>query len=382
MYNTTKMKGIALYKHLLPSLLFLVCTLLLISCGGDDHTEVENNITSPKELEPPQGAVFDYLLSENDFEVIPADKEKAIAYVEENVKAGKYSYILTNKQQFGPGYVQTINNPQKGQWLKTVFDCYKPKGKVNPNNVKGFLVISYHRGDSTLYYKSFDIYKLLRAQNKQFIEKWETVTAWYEVPNDIQQGDQLRIYHWNPEGGHVYLDNFKIEAWTTNPYKAPSNYILSHGIIEQNYENPATPGHTKEVAARGVGSIILSKNHAVFGEGYNQPLKTANAEAGDFIRITFSAFKHHLLHHHHNSAAMVVSVKDEKHFYKAIPINPRIWKNGKQVIKEWIKLELWVQIPPNVSPEDQLKVYPYNNTERPIYIDDLLIEVWKPNQTN
>ncbi len=365
-------------KKIVGYSLSLVVLFLFYACESENaNQEVEANITLPKELVAPKGAFFDYLLFENGFDHIP-EGDNPDEYTEEIRRSGKYSFALSNEREFSPSYSNSIEQSMKGKWLKISFDCFKEKTDVDPKERKTYLVLSCQESatDSMLHYAQFSLYELLRAENKQFVEKWENLTVWYPLPDDLKLGDKLKIYHWNPKGGNIYLDNYKIEVWATQSPKAPANYYLSHGIAEQNYESPSN-GHTKETAARGIGSQVISAKNQ-FGTGYEGTLEASNIAKEDYVRIVFSALKHDKVVSDKKSASMVVVLRNEQFFYESYFINPRIREQGEQVSGKWVTLEQWVKIPPSVQPQDELKIYTFNPYEMPIYIDDLRVEVWKP----
>ncbi len=369
-------------QKLLSYFLIILAIMVAWACGSDNNSTVDENVTFPKELLAPEGARFSYLLFENDFNAVPKDGNPA-NYSNEYKKSetSGMSFGLTNKKEFGPGLFSVVT-PKKGQWNKVSFSCFKPSKVVtDPANTKGFAVISYQRGDSTLYYNSYPIKELLDAQNKQFIDKWEELTVWHKIPEDLQPGDRQKIYQWNPKGGVIYFDDFVVEVWTTEP-EVPNGVSLSHGIAEQNYETDEYPQiKTKETAVRGVQSCVLSgkDGSTKFGPGYTGTLAEANLQPGDFVKVSFSALKKHKLRVYMNSASMVVSLlRDGKQLlWEGMHIDPKIQQNGKQVMGTWVKMAMWQQIPADAQPTDMLKIYPWNTQPTPIYIDDLLVEVWK-----
>ena len=101
----------------LYGLLVLLLMSSLQSCNNKDNNAVEANITYPKELEPPQGAVFDYLLFERDYDVAPYG-ENPKDYTAEILHSGKYSLMLTSQRVYGPGYVGSVKPMRPKSWMK------------------------------------------------------------------------------------------------------------------------------------------------------------------------------------------------------------------------------------------------------------------------
>lgn len=374
--NGMKMKQISLY-------FFIVATLLIVQSCGSDYSAIDKNVTFPKEVVAPEGVRFDYLMYENDYNAVPRNANAANYNKKYQTDATSGMHFrLTNQKAFGPGVNAFVNKVRKGEWYHISFDCFKPSKAIRkPANIKGFVVVSFHRGDSTLHYTTFSINDLLESQNKQLVDKWENLSLWYEAPDNIEQGDRLKIYHWNPMGGDLYLDDFIVETWTTEPL-APEGLVLSHRVLEQNYEtSDLAPQTTKETAARGLFSCVLSSQAGKhqYGRGYDGTLAEVGAQAGDYIKVSFYALKKHKVRKYVGSASMVVSLGhgNEQRFWRGLPIDARLCKDGKQTYGQWINLEMWQVIPKNAKPTDRLKIYPWNKQPFPIYIDDLRVEVWK-----
>jgi hypothetical protein len=369
-------------KKILAYIFVMTANFIVSSCGGDTSA-VDQNVTFPQEVIAPEGVTFSYLMFENDYNAVPKDGNPAnyTADVRQSETSGM-SFALTNKKKFLPGVSAIIKAPKVGEWYKVSFACFKPSDVIkDPKKVKGFAIVSYHRGDSTLHYKTYPIDELLSRQNKQFVDKWQTLSVWHEVPSNIQAGDRLKIYHWNPQGGNIYFDDFIVEVWTTVP-TVPRDVALSHIVFEQNYETTDLKKQTtKETAARGLYSCILSgaPGKTEFGAGYKGTLAEANLEVGDYVKVSFAALKKHKVRRCTNTSNMVISLARDKQqlFWEGLPIDSRIRKGDKQAYGNWVNIEMWKQIPEEAKLTDFLKIYPWNKQVRPIYIDDLKVEVWK-----
>ncbi len=366
---------------------WLFVCLIVAACTPVNTEQVEQRISFPKEVTVPQGAVFDYLLFEQDFEHLPPTvankKENELAqkrYNNKYARKGKYAYQLSAPASYSLGYEGVADaNPKK--WLRVSCDFMQVGNPAYAQEDFSHLVVSYQdqAADSTIFYQQFVVQELLQQQNKQLVDKWENLAVWVQVPATVTTTTLLKIYCWNPSETPIYIDNLKAEYWTTQPAKAPSHYVKNHIVTEQNYEDATIAGHTKETAQRGVGSTMISKQHSLYAQGYTGTLEQANAVAGDYIHVTFAAFKHHHVALATPAATMVGVVQDESAYYVNQAIDPRIRDQSGQVNQQWTKQEMWFEIPQGTQPNHALKVYGYNPNDRPIYIDDLQIEVWKPS---
>lgn len=369
-------------KGSIVNLLVLISMALLWSCDAD-YSAINKNVTFPKAVAQPEGLRFDYLMYENDYNGVPKDGNPA-EYGNEYKRSeslGLY-FILTNKRAFSPGMDAVIKKEKKGTWYHISFACMKAsKLIVKPSDEKGVLVVSFERGDSTLDYRTYPIQELLEQQNKQLVDKWETLAVWYEVPKNLQKEDRVKIYVWNPSGGDLYIDDLAVETWTTEPL-APKGVAWSHTLTEQNYETSDLAGQTtKETAARGLFSCVLSSQEGKvqYGKGYTGTLGESKIQAGDYVKVSFAGLKKHYVRQIAKSANMVISLErnGEQLFWEGLEIDPRLRKGEGQAYGKWVNLEMWQKIPAGAQGSDLLKIYPWNNNWDPIYVDDLQIEVWR-----
>ncbi len=368
-------------KASIVNLLVLTSIALLWSCDSD-YSAINNNVTFPKAIAQPDGIRFDYLMYENDYNGIPTDGDPTEYGNEQKRSESSGLYFkLSNKRAFGPGINAVVQSEKKGEWYYISLACMKLSKGMNKPVDKGILVVSFERGDSMLDYNTFSIAELLKKENKQYIDKWETVSIWCQVPEGLQMGDKLKIYPWNPAGGDLYLDDFKVETWTTEPL-APEGIVLSHTVTEQNYETSDLAGQTtKETAARGLFSCVLSSQEgkAQYGKGYTGTLTEAKIQAGDYVKVAFAGLKKHHVRQVAKAANMVISLErnGEQLFWEGLEIDPRLRKEEGQVYGKWVNLEMWQKIPEDAQGSDVLKIYPWNNNWDPIYVDDVQIEVWR-----
>jgi hypothetical protein len=368
-------------KASIISLLIITSIALLWSCDSD-YSAINKNVTFPEAVVQPDGVRFDYLMYENDYNGVPEDGDPTeYGNEEKQSEASGLYFKLSNKRAFGPGVNAVVQSEKKGGWYYISFACMKPSKEMNKPADKGILVVSFERRDSMLDYRTFPISELLEQQNRQCVDKWETVSIWYKVPEGLKNGDELKIYPWNPTGGDLYLDDFIVETWTGEPL-APRDVVLSHTVTEQNYETSDLAAQTtKETAARGLYSCVLSSQEGKvqYGKGYTGTLAEANIQAGDYVKVSFAGLKKHHVRQATKAANMVISLERNgtQLFWEGLDVDPRLRKETGQVYGEWVNLEMWQKIPADARGSDLLKIYPWNNNWDPIYIDDLQIDVWR-----
>ncbi len=317
-------------KASIINVLVSISIALLWSCESD-YSAINKNVTFPKAVVQPDGVRFDYVMYDNDYNGIPTDGDpKEYGNEDKRSESSGLYFKLSNKRAFGPGINAIVQSEKKGEWYHISFACMKPSKGMNKPADKGILVLSFERGDSMLDYRTFPIAELLEQQNKQYIDKWETISVWSKVPEGLQNGDLLKIYPWNPAGGDLYLDDFIVETWTTEALE-PKGFVLSHAVTEQNYETSDLAGQTtKETAARGLFSCVLSnqKGMAQYGKGYTGTLAEAKIQAGDYVKVSFAGLKKHHVRQVANAANMVISLErnGEQLFWEGLEVDPRLKK--------------------------------------------------------
>lgn len=358
-----------------------------MACTTPSEELGKGNTRTAKTLPKPDPALeFDYLLYDNDYNGVPIDEDPThyTNKVLDSIQVGLV-YQLTNERAFAPGLYATVSPAKSPTWYHLTLRVLKLSKDVRkPLSAKGMIVFSWDRKDSTIHYSTYAINDLLKQQNRQMIDKWETVETWHQVPSDIQEGDLLKIYVWNPEGGTIYIDDLAVTAWS-KPAAVPLAISNENTrlLVDYNYEheNPSLT-ITNKYAHRGVYSNVVGNltNYSPYGKTYETTLGDQQLEAGDALRIRFAALKQDKLLRSDHVAFIVCSVERNgtNIYWKSMGINTRLWKHGQQLMQEWKVLEWWQVLPKDSRPTDVLKVYVWNNYGTLIYIDDLSIEVVKP----
>lgn len=351
-------------------------------CAGDQHNALDQAARTPLSPEPPTAATFSYLLYDNDFNAVPMDAspKRYVTTPLDSVQVGLV-YALDKEQAFSPGLHAQLPNITVPTWYHISLKVLQYSDDVEPALQRGFVVVSIERGDSIVEYQPYSIDKWLSRYQRHVVDKWEQLEFWHRLPA-VMAGDQIKIYLWNPEGGLLYLDDLKVEVWQVlPPYE--QTHQKSHRLAELNYEGDGWgPQKTQEQAYRGIGSALLYKGvgGVPYGSGYEQPLSAANIAAGDLIQIQFAALKQHGLRQADRTALMVCALNrnGESMDWKGWVIDPRLWRAGQQTVNEWHQLTWWIEVPDDWRPNDVLQIYPWNDTEQRVFLDDLTIYVWKP----
>jgi hypothetical protein len=372
---------------LLSGFLWSVIIFFALSSCNSDSSIHDKIVTSPVIAGNPENVRFDYILFQNDFDVIPADADPDEYPDDKNYSGNsKMSFRLSNKRKYSPGLNGIIKKNKKNEWYRISFYCFKPSESVSSSeNVKGEAVLSFQRGDSIINYQNFSIVDYLKKYNLHIVDNWEKLTFWYKVPDNIHSDDRLKIYIYNPYGGDILIDDFTLEVWTENPLK-PVGVELSENVFFQDYESPDLSSQTtKEIAFSGSFSSVISagSEHSQYGAGFESTLADADIIPGDYLRITFAALKKHKVKYYYKSAKLVISLErnQQQLLWEGFPVDPRIVNDGVQASGQWCDLEIWKQVPEDVQPTDLLKVYTWNTQTVPVYFDDLKIEVWRKVMT-
>ncbi len=367
--------------------------LLLIGClcfclTACDYSYKRNygpeDISSKPAEGPGASFKFDYLLYENDYNGVPLDDDPAY-YTNEILDSALIglAYKLTNDRAFAPGVFAIVAPSREKTWYHVSFRALKlSKDMEEPLSARGQVVLSWERSGGMAHYITYSIKELLKRQNRQIIDKWETVELWQEVPKDVKEGDLLKIYVWNPEGGTIYLDDFVVTAWSEQKAPVAEEEVKMRLLVDQGYEHEV-PSNSNSISSqyayRGMYSNVVGNlpDYNAYGKTYLTSLQDAQLQSGSILRIRFAALKQDKIRRSEQVGAMICSVeRDGKNLYwQPFGINSRLWEEGEQVIKVWKELEWWQVLPQDLRPTDLLKVYVWNNHGTLIFVDDLSIEV-------
>ena len=169
-------------KKLLSGFILLIFVFIALESCNSDSSVPDRKVTFSKGDSIPQNVRFDYLLFENDFDVIPADADPETYSIDKNYSDNsKMCFRLTNDRKFSPGLNGIVKKNKKNEWYKFSFFCLKPSESINSSeNVKGEAVISFERGDSVLSYKNFNIVDYLKQNNLHIVDKWQKLIFWYK----------------------------------------------------------------------------------------------------------------------------------------------------------------------------------------------------------
>ncbi len=369
-----KITLVLLKKLSIYILLLFLCT----QCTNSDQTQIESKFTRSIPTDIPKNIQFGHILFDYTFDNVPEDGNPD-EYKRENSVNETFYFAISNEREFGPSYQFEISKDWQNDYINVEFDVSKPSGyEPDPLNHQGFLVISAERDglDSFVIYKSFPIQELLKTTNRQMVDVWQRMTVWYQIPPAIQIGDQLKFYIWNPSAGNIHIDNFKATHW---PKKLDlSDYGISHSVYENNYEDERMKNATTEKAARGIRSVVISTENQ-FGKGFSNTIMGMNAEQGDYIHVSLRALKYHHSLNDKSTAKLVYTIRNAEYFYQTFSVDTRIWSEGEQLLDTWKKIDYWFKIPKQVNERDKIEIYTYNPNNTPVFIDDIKIDVWKPN---
>jgi hypothetical protein len=364
-------------------LLLLISLLSLVASACSSSEEPMQAVKMPKAAKGPGPAfTFEQLLYENDYNAVPLDDDPAY-YVNDLLDSALIgmAYQLPNNRAFAPGVFAVVPPPQEKTWYKASLRALKKSTDMrSPLSARGQVVFSWERAGNNLHYHAYPIKELLEQQNKQIIDKWETVEVWQEVPDDLQQGDVFKAYVWNAEGGILYIDDFMVTAWTAKKRPIDLEAAKTRLLVEQGYEHEVPSNdYTTKYAHRGVYSNMIANlpNYNAYGKTYTTTAQEQQLKAGAVLRIRFSALMQDKIFRNNKVAVMVCSVErgTETIQWESMGINSRLWKDGQQLNKEWKELEWWQTLPADLRPTDVVKIYAWNNLGTIVYIDDLTVEV-------
>ncbi|MFK7798595.1 MAG: hypothetical protein AB8E82_14180 [Aureispira sp.] len=359
------------------------CCLLMACNTPNDEGAGNPNGTAAKGLAKPEPDLeFAYMLYDNDYNAVPVDQNPTY-YTNKVLDSALIglAYQLTNEVAFAPGLSTIVKPDKKTTWYHLGMRGLKLSTDMQePLSGRGFIVFSWERAGNMVHYTTYPINELLEKQNRHMVDKWETIETWHQVPSDVQQGDLLKVYVWNPEGGTIYLDDLIVTAWQKPATWANTPTEAMRLLAEQSYEHEVPSlVFSNKYAYRGTYSNVVGnlEGYNAFGKTYLTTLEEAQLQSNDVLRIRFAALKQDRFYRSEQAAVMVCSVERNGVgiYWESLGINSRLWKQGQQVTQDWKELTWWQPLPDGLQPTDVLKVYAWNDHGTLIYVDDLSIEV-------
>ena len=175
-----------------------------------------------------------------------------------------------------------------------------------------------------------------------------------------------------------YLDLVTFDSKETPPDESKLKYVST--IYENNYEDSLSIYYQKNIPGNN-SRVFRLNNKKKFGPALKSKIAAIpNIEKGDWIKISVDAMREYEGNFMHRMSALVVSINPQKKWVSTRIDNKidnqagTLWYGKNNV---WDNVYIWIQIPDNIQPSDELKCYAWNNLAPDIFIDNFKVELYK-----
>lgn len=149
-----------------------------------------------------------------------------------------------------------------------------------------------------------------------------------------------------------------------------------------NFEDSTDQNYVTNVVHGGQFAYKLTKEK-VYAPDYNRSIEESGVKPGQWIRFSAWAYKELKETSWWTMPSLVVTFERDNKILKHRPVridtkleNPKysLW-GGKSGV--WGEVYFYVKVPKGLEPTDRLKAFVGNGAGRPVYLDDMRVEVWE-----
>lgn len=152
---------------------------------------------------------------------------------------------------------------------------------------------------------------------------------------------------------------------TTNIIES-SNDLENAAAIIPSWMNEKTVVRMNEPAAHSGNYASITNDTIEFGYGYLEQIK--NIHAGLPKNVDVSGWIFTTVASPDIAIILDISEKDKQYDWKAFPLSDKLMETGK-----WIEFSGSFSFDKPLNPEQAIKIYPWNQSKKTVYIDDLKI---------
>lgn len=184
----------------------------LVTLGKSNITYEESIVLDTKEIQP-RYPVFVKLLKTNDFEDPQWSGTDTTASF-----SGRRS-VCVKKDSGCMIYETTLKQGgfHKGQWIKASVHCMTREATNSIWHLSGMVIMYTRKGNTGNKWTSLGLQNKIDNPEHQIwhypTNQWGEVYFYSEVPNDMTDGDQVRVYIEHRFGPDIYIDDAKVELY-------------------------------------------------------------------------------------------------------------------------------------------------------------------------
>ena len=163
----------------------------------------------------------------------------------------------------------------------------------------------------------------------------------------------------------------------------PKNPIKIKDIALLNFEDSTTIHYTPLLKKNGLFGFTSQEDTSVL---YDIPLSKKDIRANDLVKISVHAYfeeKDRVASQWEQTMLQVQFKTKEGKVLKSRGIAPQlfignkdfsIWTNGTSNL--WDEVYFYVKVPPKMESDGTMQIHFINPTRKPLYMDDLKVELW------
>jgi hypothetical protein len=145
-----------------------------------------------------------------------------------------------------------------------------------------------------------------------------------------------------------------------------TNDMESAASMIPSWTNEKTVIQTKNPAAHSGDYACITNDTAEYSYTYSELLKNINT--GLPKQVAVSGWVYTTVAKPNFAIILDVSEKDKSYDWKAFPLSDSLVEKGK-----WVEFSNIFYFDKPLNPEQAIKIYAWNQTKKPVYIDDLKI---------
>ncbi len=162
----------------------------------------------------------------------------------------------------------------------------------------------------------------------------------------------------------------------------PKDLTFNRSLYLNAFEDTTLTHITDTVSLDGSKSFVLTKEKE-FSPGIAGTLDSLSVKGGEYLRVSAQCYSDQRVYSWWDMSRLVVEMRNDSPKFKkwrAVRIQSKpgndecsLW-GGKS--KVWGEVSMFVKVPYDAPKGTMLKAYVLNNSDFPIYLDNLKLEVW------
>lgn len=212
---------------------------------------------------------------------------------------------------------------------------------------------------------------------------WMNLFNTYQFTRGVMWSEDANWAYYKAVFGKTQLDYWDLVTYDSAESQPDTNEILYiRDLYYNDFEDSIATNHTSTEVKNGRFGFMLDAA-TQFSPTLWKEIKELNIKKNTWIRAGAWCMRKYDGFSFGSNANIIVSFERDGKSYKwrSIRIDNKTGNDGYSLWggrgNAWEKVSFFVKTPKNFKPNDVLKVYAWNVTQNPIYLDDLTVEMWK-----